>query len=131
MKRFKKILSVVLALALTVSCFAVSTEVQAEEMLTNLAKGKAATANSSEASTLGADKAVDGDTSSKSSRWASAEKAGPHWVAVNLGKKETISSVRIFWEMRKATSYRIQISDNGTDYTDAKVIPNRPADVET
>ena len=129
MRNYKKILSAVLAFALTLSCIAVPAEVQAEG-LTNLALGKTATANASEASTLGADKAVDGDTSSKGSRWASAEKAGPHWVAVDLGKKETISSVRIFWEMRKATSYRIQISDNGTDYTDAKVIPNRPSDVE-
>ena len=39
----------------------------------NVARGKTAAADSSEAGTLGADKAVDGDTTSKSSRWASAD----------------------------------------------------------
>ena len=128
MKSFKKLLSAVLALSLAVSGVAIPTEVQAANA--NLALGKTATANASEASTLGADKAVDGDTSSKSSRWASAEAAGPHWVAVDLGETKSIQSVRLFWEMRKATSYRIQVSNDGTEYTDVKVIEDRPATLE-
>ena len=70
MKSFKKLLSAFLAFALVLSSIAIPTEVQAANA--NLALGKTATANASEASTLGADKAVDGDTSSKSSRWARA-----------------------------------------------------------
>ncbi len=142
MKNYKKILSAALALTLAVPGVTVPTEVQAAEVqavesaesaresLVNLALGKKATANGSEVSTLGPENAVDGDTKSKSSRWASQEAAGPHWVAVDLGEKQSIESVRLVWEMRKATSYRIQVSDNGTDYTDAKVIDGRPASLD-
>ena len=131
MKSFKKLLSAFLAFALVLSSIAIPTEVQAQE-LTNLALGKTATASDCEVASLNADKAVDGDTESKSSRWSTAEDSsgGAHWVAVDLGETKAFQSIRIFWEMRKATSYRIQVSDNGTDYTDAKVIASRPADRE-
>ena len=127
MRNYKKILSAVLAMVLTLSV--VPADVRAAE-LTNLALGKSATANASEVASLGADKAVDGDTSSKSSRWSSAEANGPHWVAIDLGEEKTFESVRIFWEMRKANKYSIQVSDDGTTYTDAKVINGRPSALE-
>ena len=127
MKKYKKILSAVLSMVLALSV--VPADVRAAE-LTNLALGKNATANASEVASLGANNAVDGDTSSKSSRWSSAEANGPHWVAVDLGEEKTFESVRIFWEMRKANKYSIQISNDGTTYTDAKVINGRPSALE-
>lgn len=82
----------------------------------NVARGKTAAADSSEAGTLGADKAVDGDTTSKSSRWASAVDAtenadgGPHWIYVDLGAEYDVKNIRIYWEMRKANGYHVDIA---------------------
>lgn len=86
----------------------------------NVARGKNAVADSAEASTLGAAKAVDGNTSSSSSRWASAVDAtasqdgGPHWIYVDLGQQRDVKCVRVFWELRKAKGYKIQIANGAT-----------------
>lgn len=83
----------------------------------NVARGKSAVADSEEANTLGAAKAVDGNTTSSSSRWASAVDAtasqdgGPHWIYVDLGQQRDVKCVRVFWELRKAKGYKIQIAN--------------------
>lgn len=83
----------------------------------NVARGKNAVADSTEASTLGAAKTVDGNTTSSSSRWASAVDAtasqdgGPHWIYVDLGQQRDVKCVRVFWELRKAKGYKIQIAN--------------------
>lgn len=83
----------------------------------NVARGVNATADSVEANTLGAAKAVDGNTTSSSSRWASAVDAtasrdgGPHWIYVDLGQQRDVKCVRVFWELRKAKGYKIQIAN--------------------
>ena len=98
----------------------------------NVALGKTAVADSSEASTLGADKAVDGDTTSKSSRWASAVDAtasadgGPHWIYVDLGDEYDVKNIRIYWEMRKANGYHVDLATGdtapGVDSSDWKTV---------
>lgn len=86
----------------------------------NVARGKNAVADSEEANTLGAGKAVDGNTTSSSSRWASAVDAtasqdgGPHWIYVDLGQQRDVKCVRVFWELRKAKGYKIQIANGST-----------------
>lgn len=83
----------------------------------NVARGKSAVADSEEANALGAAKAVDGNTTSSSSRWASAVDAtasqdgGPHWIYVDLGQQRDVKCVRVFWELRKAKGYKIQIAN--------------------
>ncbi len=98
----------------------------------NVALGKTAVADSAEANTLGADKAVDGDTSSKSSRWASAVDAtenadgGPHWIYVDLGDEYDVKNIRIYWEMRKANGYHVDLATGdtvpGVDSSDWKTV---------
>ncbi len=98
----------------------------------NVALGKTAVADSSEANTLGADKAVDGDTTSKSSRWASAVDAtasadgGPHWIYVDLGAEYDVKNIRIYWEMRKANGYHVDLATGdtapGVDSSDWKTV---------
>lgn len=86
----------------------------------NVARGMNATADSTEADKFSAAKAVDGDTSSSSSRWASAVDAtasqdgGPHWIYVDLGQQRDVKCVRVFWELRKAKGYKIQIANGAT-----------------
>lgn len=73
----------------------------------NVALNKTGTASSTETADFTAAKALDGDTSSRSSRWSSAEANGPHWIYVDLGKEMDVQTVRLYWETRKASNYTI------------------------
>ena len=97
----------------------------------NVAQGKTAVADSVEANNLTVDKAFDGNT--KDTRWASAMNSNPHWIYVDLGAVKDVKTIRLFWETRKATNYRIQTATTlssqmkDSDWTDAKVMNTRPA----
>ena len=128
----KKMLRCVLAVAMVVSSLTLSAiNLSAES--TNIALGKTAVADSIEASSLNASKAFDGDTSDRTSRWSCAEGTGSHWLYVDLGAKKSVGTVRLYWENRKATSYKIQVADTlsnpmaESDWTNAKVIDGRPS----
>lgn len=82
---------------------------------TNLALRKTAVASSSEVASLGADKAVDGDKTSKSSRWSTREGSGPEWLYVDLGSTQTVQTIRLYWELRKANDYSIQTLADGSN----------------
>lgn len=77
----------------------------------NLALGKTAIADSEEAPSVAAKFAVDGNTTDKSSRWGSGVDSshGAHWLYVDLGSDQTVSSVKAFWESRKATGFKVQV----------------------
>ena len=70
----------------------------------NYALTATATASGSETSAFGPEKAKDGDTTTKTSRWASEERdaseSNPHWLAMDLGEVKTVNSVIITWERR-------------------------------
>lgn len=93
----------------------------------NVALNKTGYSSSNETAALTADKAFDGDTSTRGSRWSSNVGNPPHWLYVDLGEARDIKTVRIYWETRKATNYEIQISDDAKDWTPVKTIDNRPA----
>lgn len=82
----------------------------------NLAKGRAATASSTEWSLLGSftpAKAVDGNLAT---RWASGW-SDNQWLQVDLGSAQQVGKVSIDWEKAYATGYAIQVSTNGTTWT--------------
>jgi PKD repeat protein/glucose/arabinose dehydrogenase len=79
----------------------------------DLAQGHPATASSSEDSTLGPEKAVDG---SSTTRWSSGFSDG-QWWQVDLGSAQTIDSVELNWENAYASQYRIATSTDGTNFT--------------
>lgn len=83
----------------------------------NVALHKTAVASSQEADSVRASNAVDGDTTSWSSRWGSNVGNGPDWIYVDLGNTLKVRTVRLFWENRKATSYQLQIAQDGADLT--------------
>lgn len=103
---------------------------------TNVALNKTATASSIEDDAFPASKVVDGDLSSRSSRWSSASGEGPHWIYVDLGKEMDVQSLRIYWESHKANSYRFQTAPAGADvndsssWTDRKVIESYPSSLK-
>lgn len=85
----------------------------------NVAEGKSAQADTVESGTqFTADKAFDGDTSTKASRWASANSEDPentsHWIYVDLGQLRNVKTVRLYWEQRKPTGYKLQIASGET-----------------
>lgn len=93
----------------------------------NVALGQKGYASSTETSDFAADKAFDGDTSSRTSRWSSNVGNPPHWLYVDLGQQRDVKTVRLFWETRKATNYEIQISDDAQKWTTVKTMSERPA----
>ncbi|HEY1013164.1 MAG TPA: cellulase family glycosylhydrolase, partial [Herpetosiphonaceae bacterium] len=80
----------------------------------NLARGKTTATSSVEAAGLEGAKAVDGNATG--TRWASAY-SDPQWISVDLGTQYTLTRVRLFWEAAYARAYRIEVSNNGTTWT--------------
>ena len=81
-----------------------------------LSQGKTATASSSEnADYYKASYAVDGDDTT---RWSSAAQDG-QWLQVDLGATATLARAEIRWEGAYADGYKIQVSADGTAWTDA------------
>ena len=93
----------------------------------NVALGRTGYSSSNETADLTADKAFDGDTSTRASRWSSNVGNPPHWLYVDLGEQRDVKTVRIFWETRKATNYEIQISDDAQEWKPVKTLTERPA----
>jgi PKD repeat protein len=79
----------------------------------DLALAKTATASSSESAALSPDKANDGNSTT---RWGSTF-ADNQWWQVDLGSSKQIDTVILNWEAAFASSYRIQVSTNGTTFT--------------
>ena len=82
---------------------------------TLLSQGKPTTASSTENAGTPASAATDGDVNT---RWSSAF-TDSQWLQVDLGGTATISQIVLNWETAYAASFKIQVSANGTDWSDA------------
>ncbi|MFD9126688.1 discoidin domain-containing protein, partial [Kitasatospora sp. NPDC059571] len=80
-----------------------------------LSQGKPVTASSEENYGTPATNAVDGNTGT---RWSSAA-SDPQWIQIDLGAVATVSQVVLQWESAYGKAYRIQLSTDGTTWTDA------------
>lgn len=80
----------------------------------NLAEGKTATASTSEVSWLTPDLAVDGNNNT---RWASLY-TDDQWLSVDLGQVYSINKVILNWETAYGKQYKIQVSQDGSHWTD-------------
>ncbi len=78
-----------------------------------LSRGKTTTASGSEFDTMGPERAVDGDLGT---RWSSLYNDNS-WITVDLGKSTAINKVTLKWEEAYGKAYKIQVSENGTNYT--------------
>ncbi len=79
----------------------------------DLARGKTTSSSSSETSTLGPEKAVDGDSTT---RWSSAF-ADNQWWQVDLGSAQSVDTVELNWENAYAAHYTVATSTDGTTFT--------------
>ncbi|MEE4542109.1 discoidin domain-containing protein [Streptomyces sp. V4-01] len=81
---------------------------------TLLSQGKPTTASSAENAGTAASLATDGNTGT---RWSSAF-SDPQWLQVDLGIAQPISQVTLNWETAYAKSFKIQVSNDATTWTD-------------
>ncbi len=110
------------AWALAVSLIFGSVQFQAlqakAEDSVNAARSAAATASDSETDSLTPEKAIDGDTTGRNSRWASARGDGPVWIQLHWNTPQTMKNIVIYWERKNVQNYRLEVSDDGTAWSD-------------
>ena len=87
---------------------------------------KKATASSAERGDLDAPAAIDGDTGT---RWGSGF-TDDEYLVLDFGQSETITRVRIDWENAHASSYLLQVSEDGNDWKTIKQVDNSQGGVE-
>ncbi|MFG3257482.1 discoidin domain-containing protein [Streptomyces sp. NPDC048172] len=97
----------------------------------NLASGAAATASSSEwwnpLEGFTPEKAVDDDTGT---RWAS-EWSDDQWLRIDLKSAQPVKRVTLDWQAAYAKSYRVELSENGTDWKTAHATASGDGGLET
>jgi hypothetical protein len=79
-----------------------------------LSQGRPVTASSVQGPPWAAVNAVDGNLAT---RWSSGW-SDPQWLEIDLGATRKITKVVLYWERAYATAFQIQVSGNGTTWTD-------------
>ncbi|MEU8295567.1 discoidin domain-containing protein [Streptomyces pseudogriseolus] len=108
-----------LALGALVASSLALTAPPAQAAETLLSQGRPATASSQEGDGYAPSAAVDGNLTG--TRWASRW-SDPQWFQVDLGQRSDLSRVVLTWEGAYGRSYRIQASDDGTDWRTLKTV---------
>ena len=93
----------------------------------NLALHKPATASGAEGDNTNASKAVDGDLTT---RWSSRFQDN-EWIAVDLENCYLLTTVKLFWENAYATSFDIEVSQDGEHYTCIQSVSEAQGGVQT
>jgi hypothetical protein len=70
-----------------------------------------ASASSVESASYPASLAIDGNTSSSTSRWSSLF-SDPQWLIVDLGAQRKVSRVHLYWEAAYSGNYDVQVGDS-------------------
>lgn len=94
---------------------------------TPLSQGRTATSSSDENAGTPAANAVDGNTAT---RWSSAA-SDAQWLQVDLGAAANLSKVVLNWETAYGKDYKIQVSDNGSSWTDVKSVTGGDGGTDT
>ncbi|MER7186613.1 discoidin domain-containing protein [Streptomyces hyaluromycini] len=94
---------------------------------TPLSQGKTATASSEENAGTAAGNAVDGNTGT---RWSSAF-TDDQWLQVDLGATAQVSQVVLNWETAYGKDYKVQISADGSNWTDLQSVTGGDGGTDT
>ncbi|MFG3111947.1 discoidin domain-containing protein [Streptomyces tendae] len=94
---------------------------------TPLSQGRTATSSSAENAATPSGNAVDGDTST---RWSSAA-SDDQWLQVDLGATASVTRVVLDWEAAYGKDYKIQLSQDGSTWTDAKTVTGGDGGTDT
>jgi hypothetical protein len=87
---------------------------------TDLALHAAATSSSVDEDDHGPGNATDGDPAT---RWSSSA-ADDQWLRIDLGSTQSFDQVDLVWEQAYAQTYVVQVSADGSAWTDAKAVDN-------
>jgi hypothetical protein len=85
----------------------------------NIALNKQATASSELKSGCETAMAFDGKDETV---WSPATEKGPHWIAVDLGGKMSVSRVILEWGERYPNSFLVQVSSDGDNWKEAYAV---------
>jgi beta-glucanase (GH16 family) len=110
-----RVLTLIAALFGLFAAYFVATTTHADAAEVVVSQNKPATSSSVEWAGTPASAAVDGDNGT---RWSSAF-AATQWFQVDLGAPTAVSRIAINWEGAYAKAFTIQLSTNGTAYTQA------------
>ncbi|MEW2134236.1 discoidin domain-containing protein [Streptomyces sp. NPDC005435] len=89
----------------------------------DLALARKATASSVDEPSHGAGNVTDGDGTT---RWSSSFDDG-QWVQVDLGSPVSFDRIAVDWEQAYARTYTVQVSGDGTTWTDVRDVDNAAA----
>ncbi len=117
LRSLTRITPILATVVLLPSAIAAAAATPAADVL--LSQGKPVATSTIEGSSYTGAKAVDGSTTT---RWASAEGADPQWLRIDLGQSASIHRVVLNWEAAYAKKYRIEVSDDGTNFTTAATV---------
>lgn len=92
----------------------------------NIAIGKNVVASAIEADGFNADKAVDGNPST---RWSSKD-VDPSWIYIDLEKKTDIDKVVLVWETSYSSKYRLEVSDDAESWEEVYYNDTTIGDIE-
>lgn len=123
-KKGKKILSSVITMAMSVGLF-MGTNFVAKAAPTNIALNKIATSSSY----IGGNTpsaAFDGNTNTR----YESQFSDPQWISVDLGASYNVTGVKLNWETAAAKDYKIQVSNDNTNWVDAYTKTNGTGGVE-
>ncbi|MBW4082279.1 discoidin domain-containing protein [Paenibacillus sp. S150] len=93
---------------------------------TNLALNKTASASTS----LGGNTAAAAFDGSASTRWESAS-SDPQWIQTDLGSAYSVTGVKLNWETAAGKDYKIQVSADNADWSDAFTRTGGTGGIET
>ena len=89
------------------------------------ADGVTATATSANNANSDGDKAIDGDITS---RWESKHGNEPQSLTIDLGQIRNIKQIGIIWEAASAKDYKIEVSSDGVNFTQAALVEDGNGD---
>ncbi|MEV8508151.1 DUF1996 domain-containing protein [Actinoplanes sp. NPDC051475] len=112
----KKSMTVAASVAAVMTAYLAITQVGASAADGLLSQGRTATASSTESAAFPASNAVDGNAGT---RWSSAF-SDPQWLRVDLGGTATVSSIVLDWEAAYSKTFNLQISADGSTWTNLK-----------
>ncbi|WP_217168107.1 discoidin domain-containing protein [Streptomyces sp. AC512_CC834] len=115
------------ALVATAALVTLPTPMTATAADTPLSQGRTATSSSAENASTSSANAVDGDTNT---RWSSAA-SDDQWLQVDLGATASVTRVELDWEAAYGKDYKIQLSQDGSTWSDAKTVTGGDGGTDT
>ncbi|GAA1973430.1 discoidin domain-containing protein [Amycolatopsis minnesotensis] len=98
---------------------------QAADIL--LSQGRQVVSSTMRDASSGAGNAVDGNAATS---WRSADRPDPQWIRMDLGQRAAVHRVRLTWGAGPAAAYRVEVSDDGSQWRQASLVTDGDGGVD-